>query len=347
MKNEVIIGDCRDILPTFPDKSFDLAILDPPYYKIVAAEWDNQWRTFEEYLDWLENICLDVKRVLKDNGSLYVFGDDHRISYVQARLDKHFTFLNHLIWYKRNNQSIKGAENSRRFACVSERILFYANGSDTCPWDQTGLERIKLDVNNFENLRQYFKKFQYALRCNKKEVIETVGQKADHCFRWGSTQWDMPTPETYEELLRLPRSETFEVREYEDLRREYEDLRREYEDLRREYEDLRREYEDLRRPFNPLNKQYELFDIPMIGGRENTPHPSTKPKELYKRLIQCSTNEGALILDPFAGSGTSLIAAKETGRYCIAIEKEEQYLPIILERGQLNTCTLSNFEEVV
>jgi hypothetical protein len=32
---------------------------------------------------------------------------------------------------------------------------------------------------------------------------------------------------------------------------------------------------------------------------------------------------------------------------CIAIEKEEQYLPIILERGQLNTCTLSNFEEVV
>ena len=88
---------------------------------------------------------------------------------------------------------------------------------------------------------------------------------------------------------------------------------------------------------------YEVFDIPIIGGKERTAHPTTKPKELYKRLIQCSTNEGALILDPFAGSGTSLIAAKETGRYCIAIEKEEKYLPIIQERGQLNSPSLEAF----
>lgn len=322
MKNEIIIGDCIEVMGRFPDNYFDLAILDPPYYKIVSAKWDNQWKTFSDYLDWLESICLEVKRVLKDNGSLYVFGDDQRIAYVQTRLDKHFTFLNHLMWYKRNNQSIKGAENSRRFACVSERILFYANGSDTCPWDQTGLERIKLDINNFKNLRRYFKDFQEALGCNKKEVILRIGQCADHCFRWGSTQWDLPTPETYQELLNLPRNPNFEAREYEDLRREYEDLRR---------------------PFNPLQKQYELFDIPMIGGKENTPHPSTKPKELFKRLIQCSTNEGALILDPFAGSGTSLIAAKETNRYCIAIEKEENYLPIIKERGQLNTPQINAF----
>ncbi len=316
MKNEIIIGDCLNILPTFPDNTFDLAILDPPYYKIKKDAWDNQWKTFSEYLDWLEGVCLEVKRVLKDNGSLYVFGDDQRIAYIQVVLDKHFTFLNHLIWYKRNNQSIKGAWDSRRFACVSERILFYGLQ------DQTGLETVMLDTNNFKTLRRYFKDFQEALGCNKKEVISRIGQCADHCFRWGSTQWDLPTPETYNELLNLPRTSTFEAREYEDLRREYEDLRR---------------------PFNYHEKMYEVFDIPIIGGRENTAHPTTKPKELYKRLIQCSTNEGALILDPFAGSGTSLIAAKETGRYCIAIEKEEKYLPIIIERGQLNTLTLNAY----
>lgn len=308
MKNEVIIGDCADVLPSFPDKTFDLAILDPPYYKIKTDSWDRQWKTFSEYLDWLEAVCLEVKRVLKDNGSLYVFGDDQRIAYVQVRLDKHFTFLNHLIWYKRNNQSIKGAWDSRRYACVSERILFYG---------------LMLDTNNFKTLRQYFKEFQEALGLKLKQINTILGhRKAEHAFYWGSTQWDLPTPETYQELLSLPRSETFEVREYEDLRREYEDLRR---------------------PFHYFDKMYEVFDIPIIGGKERTAHPTTKPKELYKRLIQCSTNEGALILDPFAGSGTSLIAAKETGRYCIAIEKEEKYLPIIQERGQLNSPSLEAF----
>jgi adenine-specific DNA-methyltransferase len=311
LKNEIIIGDCIDILPKFPDKTFDLAILDPPYYKIKADSWDRQWKTFSEYLDWLEGVCLEVKRVLKDNGSLYVFGDDRNIAYVQVRLDKHFTFLNSLIWYKKNVVwAVKYAGNMRRYAPCSERLLFYANGSDV------------LDVNNFKNLRNYFKEFQEALGLKLKQINTILGhRKAEHAFYWGSTQWDLPTPETYKELLSLPRSETFEVREYEDLRREYEDLRR---------------------PFNPLPNIFEVFDI-VVSARDKTEHPTTKPKELIKTLIQCSTNEGALILDPFAGSGTSLIAAKETGRYCIAIEKEEKYLPIIQERGQLNNPSLEAF----
>lgn len=305
MENKIIIGDCADVLKDFPDKTFDLAILDPPYYKIVKAAWDRQWKSLDDYLKWLEVICIEVKRVLKDNGSLFVFGDDFYIAYVQVMLDKHFTFLNHLIWYKRNNLSIKGAKDARRFACVSERILFYSLQ------DRTGLETVMLDTNNFKTLRQYFKEFQEALGCNKKEVIEKIGQRADHCFRWGSTQWDLPTPETYQELLNLPRNPDFEAREYEDLRREYEDLRR---------------------PFNYKDRVYEVFDVPIIGGKERTPHPTTKPKELYKLLIECSTNPNALIIDPFAGSGTSLIAAKETGRYCIAVEKEIEYLSIIEDR---------------
>lgn len=318
MKNEIIIGDCLEVLPSYPDNTFDLAILDPPYYKIKSDAWDNQWKTFSEYLDWLETVCLEVKRVLKDNGSLYVFGDDQRIAYIQVRLDKHFTFLNHLVWEKSNACSIHGAEYARRFACVSERILFYGLQ------DQTGLETVMLDTNNFKTLRQYFKEFQEALGLGLKQINTILGhRKAEHAFYWGSTQWDLPTPETYTELLNLPRNPDFKAREYEDLRREYEDLRR---------------------PFNYIPKQYEILKVPVIGGKENTAHPTTKPKELYKRLIQCSTNEGALILDPFAGSGTSLIAAKETGRYCIAIEKEEKYLPIIQERGQLNKTTLDTFQ---
>ncbi|MDD5605604.1 MAG: site-specific DNA-methyltransferase [Dehalococcoidales bacterium] len=312
-----------------PENSVNLAILDPPYYKIVSDDWDNQWKTLDSYISWLETVLIEVKRVLKDNGSLYIFGDDRTIAYVQVMADKHFNFLNHLIWYKRNNIALKWAHNDRKYAPASERILFYCMGNDFCEWDTTGLQMVKLDVNNFQTLRTYFKEFQEALGIPKKKIIELIGQSADHCFRWGSTQWDLPTEETYKELCKLP------------LQKEF--IRREYKFIRREYEDLRREYEDLRRPFNYQKGMYEVFDIPIIGGKENTEHSTTKPKELIKRLIEVSSNPGDIVLDPFLGSGTTLRACRETGRDCIGFEKDKKYESIIRERAMLDTPELSSY----
>lgn len=322
MRQEYIIGDCLDILPTLEPKSVDLIVADPPYFKIKKDSWDNQWKTLDEYINWLECVALELKRVLKDNGSMYIFGDDHRIAYMQVMLDKHFTFLNHLVWYKRNNMTIKGAFGFRKYCPVSERILFYGVGSGLCEWDTTGLERIKLDVNNFTTLRQYFKEFQEALRLNKKEIVGLIGQRADHCFRWNSTQWDLPTPETYAELCKLPLKSEF---------------------IRREYEDLRREYEDLRRPFNYSEGMYEVFDIPIISGKDNTNHPTTKPLTLIKQLILNSSKDNDVVLDPFLGSGTTLKACIDLNRQCIGIEKNPEYEPIIKQRIGANTPTLEKF----
>jgi site-specific DNA-methyltransferase (adenine-specific) len=61
-------------------------------------------------------------------------------------------------------------------------------------------------------------------------------------------------------------------------------------------------------------------------------HPTVKPVELMKWLVPLVTPVGGLVLDPFAGSGTTGIAALATGRDCIMIEREEQYLADIRER---------------
>ena len=59
--NKVYQGDCMELLKQLPDSSVDCVITDPPYYKIKKDEWDNQWKTFDDYLDWIEAIILECK----------------------------------------------------------------------------------------------------------------------------------------------------------------------------------------------------------------------------------------------------------------------------------------------
>ena len=61
-------------------------------------------------------------------------------------------------------------------------------------------------------------------------------------------------------------------------------------------------------------------------------HPTEKPVDLIMRLIQASTVAGGTVLDPFLGSGTTLVAAKNAGRKAIGIEISEEYCEIAAER---------------
>ena len=340
-KQEWRIGDAIELMREMPEASIDLAIVDPPYYRIDSSAWDRQWKTFDEYLNWIETTATEIKRVLKSNGSLYVFGDDHRIAYVQVRLDKHFSFLNHLIWYKRNNQSIKGAMNSRRYACVSERILFYEQKSAT-GLPATGLQEIHSTADCFKPIKDYMRReyqkvmaahgFKTKAECDTylNEITNTKSVVTRHYF--ADSQYCFPTLELYGKL----RKTGFFVRNYEDLRRNYEDLRR-------DYEDLRRDYEDLRRVFNPTNGMYELFDIPIIGGAANTPHPTQKPVELIERIIQNATNEGDSVLAPFLGSGTDLEAGRRTNRNVMGFEIDPQWEHLYPDRCKVHTPPLTAY----
>lgn len=182
-KQEWKIGDCVGLMQEMSGESVDVVIADPPYYRIDSSLWDRQWKTFEEYLAWIETVSIEIKRVLKPNGSLYVFGDDHRIAYIQVRLDNHFSFLNHLIWHKRNNQSIKGAMNSRRYACVSERILFYEQKSAT-GLPATGLQELHSDKDCFKSIKEYMRgEYQKVMAANgfktKAECDEYLNEITD------------------------------------------------------------------------------------------------------------------------------------------------------------------------
>jgi site-specific DNA-methyltransferase (adenine-specific) len=68
------------------------------------------------------------------------------------------------------------------------------------------------------------------------------------------------------------------------------------------------------------------------ADRKNKVHPTQKPVALFEDLIKTYTNEGDLVLDNCAGSGSTLIAARNLGRNFIGIEKEEHYYKEIIKR---------------
>ena len=322
MSVQLHLGDALEIMKSIPDKSINLVIADPPY-NIGKADWDN----IDNYITWCGLWIAECQRVLKDNGSFYFFHNDmEQIADLMLwiRNNTQFVFKQLIIWNKRfegsKNKgyfdgyvSINGLRNYKKMA---EYILFYTFQ------DETGLSTVKLDVNNFTSLREYFRKYQEAMGLSKAEIINRIGQKADHCFRWKSTQWDMPTPETYDNLSKIPTNHGF-------VRREYEDLRQEYESLRQEYESLRQQYESLRYTFNNQRTHHSVWNYEIA---ERGDHITPKPVDLVENIITHSSNEGDTILDPFMGSGTTGVACIHTDRTFIGIEIDQNYFAIAKKR---------------
>ncbi len=113
----ILTGDCLEILPKLPEKSVDLVFADPPYNlqlshelwrpnqtRVAAVEdgWD-KFQNFEEYDKFTHLWLSECRRILKDNGTMWVIGTYHNIFRVGSILqDLGFWILNDVIWMKTN-----------------------------------------------------------------------------------------------------------------------------------------------------------------------------------------------------------------------------------------------------
>lgn len=84
--------------------------------------------------------------------------------------------------------------------------------------------------------------------------------------------------------------------------------------------------------FNDLEPEFYVSSVTPKSEKTEGKHPTQKPLGLLRRIIEASTNEGDLILDPFNGSGTTGIAAHELKRKYIGIEQDEEYLALTVRR---------------
>ncbi|MCH8291563.1 site-specific DNA-methyltransferase [Candidatus Poribacteria bacterium] len=77
------------------------------------------------------------------------------------------------------------------------------------------------------------------------------------------------------------------------------------------------------------------ISIPFWSMPENTPHPTQKPEKLLAKIILASSREGDLVLDPFAGVGTTGVVAKKLKRNFVMVEIDEEYCLYALKRLQM------------
>ena len=99
---------------------------------------------------------------------------------------------------------------------------------------------------------------------------------------------------------------------------------------------------------NPIGaKPRDVLEIPTLcnGMEEKTKHPTQKPEELLRRLILSATNPGDLVLDPFSGSGTALVAAEQLQRRWLGCDINPEYNSWAIQRIDKATEHLRSIEE--
>lgn len=87
-----------------------------------------------------------------------------------------------------------------------------------------------------------------------------------------------------------------------------------------------------------FRSESDTWYVPRVCGtfKERTDHPCQMPEAVLDRVIRVSSNPGDLVLDPFAGSGTTLVVAKKLGRRYLGMELSESYVDLC--RARLSSC---------
>ena len=156
--NKIYNMDCLEFMKKVPDKYFELIYIDPPYFE-VKGEFDFIWSSFDEYLKWVDSLAVEFKRILSDNGSLFIWGHAKKIAYTQIIFDKYFNIENNIVWKKPNCFVEAYIGTLRSFIPKGhEHLLFYSNEVD-----MTGLEMITEEYIKPRNpfalyLREEFKR---------------------------------------------------------------------------------------------------------------------------------------------------------------------------------------------
>ena len=306
------LGDCLELMKDIPDGSVDLVLTDPPYGTMKNAAldgWNNKTTEWDNEMDPTA-LFTELTRILRQNGKVVLFSQEPYTSRLITSAIPSLPFAYRAMWYKNVHANALIAKTAmvNRF----EDICIFIK---PCP---------KHDFCGENPLRAYFARVYDFIGKTKKEIMQIIGQKADHCFRLNSSQYSLCTKSTYQELIGV-----FGIDKMDGFC-EWEKLK----PIQDEYQEANRR--------NIAEKYPPIFNL-WQGGKSKSNvleykkdddgyHPTQKPVALLEDLIQTYSNEGNTVLDFTMGSGSTGVACVNTNRNFIGIELDEGYFNIAKKR---------------
>lgn len=306
----LVCDDALQAMKSIPDNSISLILTDPPYHSTKKENIVNDcsFKDDESYLSWMELFANEWKRILRPNGSAFMFCSSEMEARLEIMLSRNFNILAHITWTKPNEPGYDGwkgkmkKESLRQWYPHSERIIFFE------PAGEGNLNR-----SNFGNLLKNYRK-KCKLTCNQLTEIVGAYGKVNHggaVCNWEAGR-NIPDREQYAKI-----AAALKERGVDDFP----------------------DYEDAIRPFN-VSSKVEFTDVWTFASvrQYRGKHPAEKPIDMLEHCIKSTTYDGDIVLDCFAGSGNTLLAAQKNHRFAIGIEIDKTWSQIIA--GKLGTNTL-------
>ncbi len=264
------------------------------------------------YLVMMAARLVEMHRVLKPTGSLYLHCDPTASHYLKVILDTIFgpeNYRSEITWWRSKNP--KGSQHElKRYSPDSDIILFYAKTGQALLY----ADRIRTPLSEAELNLKYDRKDELGRFTDGPIVCSpSMGPRPNLVYEYkgytpGPWGWRM----TLEKLMEVDRRGNLG-----------------WSAKGQPYRKLRPE-DDMGNPIGNI-----WVDISLINSQaaERLGYPTQKPLALLERIITASSNLGDVVLDPFCGCGTTIAAAQKLGRRWIGIDVT--HLSIALQKYRM------------
>ena len=317
--NRLVLGDNLEILKQLDSESVDLIYLDPPFfsnrnYEVIWGD-EGEIRSFqdrwsggvEHYISWLKERLIEMHRILKPSGSLFLHCDWHANAYIRVEiLDKIFgpnNFKNEIIWQRTNSKGLSFTKLPQ-----NHDTIFYYTKTNNCTWKAIYLPHDEDYLTAFYKYIEPETGRKYRLgdltNPNKDRpnlTYEFLG--INRVWRWTKERMH----EAYEKgiIVQTNPGTVPQLKRYLD------------------------EQEG-----NPLDDNWIDISTNKLTKNERIGYPTQKPEALLSRLIEMASNEGDIVLDPFVGGGTTVAVADKLNRKWIGIDQSVQAIKVTEMRLQ-------------
>ena len=317
----------------------EIEIRRPALFFLINGTKLSHGESMAGYLTFMSIRLIELHRILKPNGSIYLHCDDNAVHYLKGIMDALFgaeNFVNNIIWKRATSHN-----DARRFGRILDHLLFYSRGAnrqwnpDTVATPKSDAELARAYPSQDERGRYRSSDLTGPMHSAERGSPSTLPWRNYDVYDMGRV-WSVPKTGRYAEYIE--RNFIPDYRSIENVHARLDALDQAgliHHPQSGNWPGLKR-YADA----DNGNPPQDLFLEPTGFTNYSTRRPeytgwrTQKPVALLERIIQASSNEGDLVLDPFCGCATACIAAEKLGRQWIGIDILPQAVEVLTGRAK-------------